>query len=129
MAVWQILENMGKIRIVNKQGQEIAIRKIPKRGARCGVEHHKWKGDKVGYASLHIWIRKHLAKPEFCENCKTKPPYEVANISGKYLRDLTDWRWSCRKCHMLSDGRMKNLILRRGPGGRRKQKQSKEAEK
>jgi hypothetical protein len=68
-----------------------------------------WKGDKVGYGSLHDWIRDHKPKPLLCEECHLREPYDLANISGKYLRDINDFKWLCRKCHMLSDGRLKNL--------------------
>ena len=68
-----------------------------------------WKGEKVGYISLHLWIRNHKPKPTLCEECHQNPSYELANISGKYLRDINDYRWLCRRCHMKSDGRMKNL--------------------
>lgn len=78
-------------------------------GIHVGQSNPLWKGDKVGYASLHEWVRNHLPKPLVCQMCKVKEPYEVANISGNYLRDLKDWQWLCRKCHMVSDGRMNNL--------------------
>jgi hypothetical protein len=44
-----------------------------------------------------------------CENCREIKPLDLANISGKYLRKLIDWKWLCRKCHMTEDGRIKNL--------------------
>lgn len=68
-----------------------------------------WKGDKVGNKSLHEWITNHFPKTILCQICNKKPPYDLANRSGHYLRDLTDWQWLCRRCHMLSDGRMSNL--------------------
>jgi hypothetical protein len=71
--------------------------------------HPSWKGDNVGINCLHKWIRRHKPKPELCEECHQQPPLDVANISGKYLRDINDFRWLCRKCHLLSDGRIKNL--------------------
>jgi len=61
------------------------------------------------YRALHYWIRNHKKKPKLCEACHKNKPYEVANISGKYKRDLNDFKWLCRGCHMLNDGRMKNL--------------------
>lgn len=69
-----------------------------------------WKGDKVGIRSLHLWVRKRLPKKNFCENCKIKPPCDLAN-KGIYNRELKNWKWLCRKCHMIEDGRIyKNLI-------------------
>jgi hypothetical protein len=68
-----------------------------------------WKGDDVGLISLHEWIINRKPKPEFCERCSQKPPFDLANKSGKYLRDVNDYEWLCRKCHMVDDGRINNL--------------------
>jgi len=70
-------------------------------------KNHRWKGNKVGYISLHEWIESRKPKPEFCERCKKKKPYDLANISGKYKRDINDFEWLCRGCHMKEDGRLK----------------------
>lgn len=68
-----------------------------------------WKGDNVGFYALHEWIKSRLPKTKLCQICNFKPPYDLANVSGKYLRDLTDWQWLCRKCHMESDKRIDGL--------------------
>ena len=47
-----------------------------------------WKGNNVQYEGLHGWIRRYKHKPKKCNICKKKPPYDLANISGKYLRKL-----------------------------------------
>lgn len=78
--------------------------------ANGGENNGQWKGDKVSYAALHEWVRKYYVKTEVCEICKEAPPRDLANISQKYLRDLNDWEWLCRRCHMKKDGRMENLI-------------------
>ena len=62
-----------------------------------------WKGDKVGYCALHNWIEYNKSKPEFCEECKKNKHYDLANISGKYKRDINDFEWLCRSCHMKKD--------------------------
>ena len=54
---------------------------------------------------MHKWVRQHKPKPDLCEECGIKPPYDLANISGEYKRDITDYRWLCRKCHLDSEGR------------------------
>lgn len=78
--------------------------------SHTGIKNKNWKYDKVSYKNLHRWVRRWLPKPDLCVKCLQVPPFDVANISGKYLRDLTDWEWYCRRCHLLSDGRMfKNL--------------------
>lgn len=74
-----------------------------------GTGAYNWKGDAVGYTRLHKWIREHKPKPELCGLCGLKPPFDVANISGKYLRDINDFQWLCRLCHQESDGRLKRL--------------------
>lgn len=75
---------------------------------KAGEKAWNWKGNNVSYKVLHKWIRKYFSRPELCQSCNKKPPFDVANKSGKYLRDLSDWEWLCRKCHMKKDGRTKN---------------------
>lgn len=69
-----------------------------------------WKGDKASLKAIHIWIRNRKPKPKFCVQCKKTPPHDLANISQKYLRDIKDFEWLCRRCHMKKDGRLKNFI-------------------
>ena len=68
-----------------------------------------WKGNAVGLEGLHEWVRRHKPKPALCECCNEKPPYDLANVSGKYKRDIMDFQWLCRLCHMQSDGRLAAL--------------------
>lgn len=77
---------------------------------RFGPDNPQWKGAEVGYQSLHEWVKVYFVKPELCECCKKKPPMDLANISGNYLRDLSDWEYLCRSCHMRKDGRLKNVM-------------------
>ena len=76
-----------------------------------GKNNGQWKGENVGIKALHIWIRKRMKKPELCECYKKEPPHDLA-CKGIYNRDFKNWEYLCRRCHMLKDGRMKNL--RRG---------------
>lgn len=73
-------------------------------------KHHNWKGDNVGYYALHMWVKRRKIKPSLCEECKQNEPIDLANISGEYKRELDDWEWLCRSCHMNKDGRIKNLV-------------------
>lgn len=76
---------------------------------KLGDKNPIWKGDDVGLKSLHGWIRNNLPKPDRCQKCNKKEKrLDAANISGEYHRDLSDWEYLCRVCHMLSDGRMRN---------------------
>lgn len=68
-----------------------------------------WKGDGVGCGKLHEWVNNHKPKPGLCEICHSKPPYDLANVTGNYTRDFSNWKYFCRSCHMKSDGRMNNL--------------------
>lgn len=75
-------------------------------------KHFAWKGDDVGYRSLHNWIVRRLGKPHNCKQCGNQTlrhrQYHWANISGKYKRDLKDWMRLCVKCHLLFDRNQKN---------------------
>jgi len=68
---------------------------------------HHWKGDKVGYRGIHLWVVRHLGKAIKCEHCgkeKTTPrSIHWANKSHNYLRELTDWISLCVKCHKKYD--------------------------
>jgi hypothetical protein len=68
-----------------------------------------WKGEYVGYLALHEWVKKRMLKPKSCNKCKTNNSIDLSNISGKYKREISDWEWLCRKCHMNKDGRINNL--------------------
>ena len=72
----------------------------------------QWKGNKVGYNALHSWVKIRLPKTVLCEFCKKNPAYDLAN-KGIYNRDLINWEWLCRKCHMTNDGRLEKLHQKR----------------
>ena len=74
-----------------------------------------WKGDQVGLCALHDWVRRRKPKPKLCENCKKNEPSDLSNILGKYKRDVSDYEWICRACHMKKDDRIKNLLVGRSP--------------
>jgi len=74
---------------------------------RRGCGNPNWKGDSIGVDGIHAWITRRKPKT-FCVCCGN-PAHDLANISGKYTRDINDYQWLCRKCHMKSDGRLKNL--------------------
>ena len=78
--------------------------------SKMGPKNAMWKGDKVDVNTLHKWIKRHLVKPDKCDICKKVPPYDLANKTGTYSRDFLNWYWLCRRCHMLSDGRMEKLL-------------------
>jgi len=72
-------------------------------GKMMGENNPAYKGDEVGYTGLHRWLRKNMPKPELCEVGGEKEKLEVANITGIYNRDFSNWVWACRRCHRKID--------------------------
>lgn len=75
-----------------------------------------WKGTHVSYVALHAWVRRHKPKTDLCENCDKRKPLELANISGTYERDVNDYEWLCRRCHMEKDGRLLKIPIQLAKG-------------
>lgn len=88
-----------------------------RKGINLAENNGVWAGDSVGYGALHAWIKRRLFKPNVCQSCRTVPPYDLAN-KGTYDRDLQNWEWLCRSCHMAKDGRAQKLV-QAGRGGRK----------
>ena len=108
------------VKIGYKQTQEHILKRIkfgkdnPSFGKHInlGENNGNWKGDNIGKGSaLHVWVRRNFPVPEVCDNCRQKQRLDLANITGVYSRDFSNWKYLCRKCHMLSDGRLKTLVL------------------
>jgi len=76
---------------------------------KLSEKNPNWTGDKVGLNGLHSWVKRRLKKPETCDFCNNSKPYDLAN-KGIYDRNLDNWEWLCRKCHMTKDGRIEILI-------------------
>lgn len=68
-----------------------------------GENNKLWKGDKAGLIAIHAWVKKWIYDPGECQHCGIKNRLDWANISGKYLRDKSDWLRLCRKCHSRMD--------------------------
>jgi len=69
-----------------------------------GKNQWQWKGNKVGYRALHNWIRSHKPKSLYCEKCgKVTDKLDASSIDHTYERDISKWRWLCRKCHKQGD--------------------------
>lgn len=89
-----------------KKGQISFFTLHPERCIR-GINHHFWKGDKVGYRALHYWLNRIMGKPIRCDHCgkpRTTPKsMQWANISGKYHRDPNDYISLCPSCHKKFD--------------------------
>lgn len=76
---------------------------------KLGEKNPNWIGDKINCKAVHLWITRNYKKPELCEECKEQKAYDLANITGIYSRDIQNYRWLCRHCHMSMDGRLKLL--------------------
>lgn len=72
-------------------------------GSTKGEKHYNWKGDKITYKALHIWVGRHKGKAEVCSLCGSTERVEWANKSKEYKRDLTDYIELCRLCHIKFD--------------------------
>ena len=121
-------ESIEKQRQTMLKQFESGERKSPAyKGMNSGEKNGQWKGDKVGYTAIHNWVRRRLIKPDCCQRCKENKPLDLANISNEYKRDLSDWEYICRKCHMNNDGRILKIVpestLRRGVDGKHKNNQ------
>ncbi len=77
--------------------------------AKLNEQNPMWKGNGVSLTALHTWIKARKPKPKFCERCNKRKVYDLANISQEYKRDVSDYEWLCRKCHMEGDGRLEKL--------------------
>lgn len=75
--------------------------------AKMDNKNPAWKGDKVGYKTLHKWIREHKPRIDYCEHCKKIDTKRLvlANINGKYTRDFNNYLWLCDSCHRTFDYR------------------------
>ena len=74
-----------------------------------------WKGTQAGIDALHIWVAKRLKKPKCCSYCGKRRKLDLANRwptynKKTYTRELKNWRWLCRRCHMILDKRLVNFV-------------------
>jgi hypothetical protein len=65
-----------------------------------GENHYKWN-ENVGYYGIHVWVKKVLGTPDKCDICEEikSKRFMWHNLSGKYLRDVSDWQRVCAICH------------------------------
>jgi len=58
----------------------------------------------MSYRAIHKRVRKNKPKSTVCELCRREKTFlDIANISGSYLDDPTDYLWLCRRCHIWYD--------------------------
>lgn len=62
------------------------------------------------YKAIHKWVYDNFGKPNQCEDCleikNGKYQLHWSNESGKYIRDRSDWKRRCPKCHVKHDKRL-----------------------
>lgn len=74
-----------------------------------GINNVNWKGEKATYKQKHTYMNRKYGKAFLCENNKEHIGFfEWANMSGKYLRDRTDWKMLCHSCNIKMDNRKRN---------------------
>lgn len=100
----------NKINLGRKKSKETLLKMSKSmKGKNKGEKHGLWKGSNVSYKGLHAWVKRNKPKLKLCEICHKEKKLELSNISGKYKRDINDYKWLCRKCHMNSDGRLQSF--------------------
>lgn len=79
------------------------------KGINKGSLNAMWKGNaKLHTITLHEWVRNNIGVDKICK-CGATENIDLANITGIYERDFSNWEYMCRKCHMRSDNRIYNL--------------------
>lgn len=73
---------------------------------KANIKTYNKKNYSTKMGAIHHWIKRRKQKPDKCEECGKSKPLELINISQKYLRDINDYQWLCRRCHQKIDGRM-----------------------
>lgn len=89
-------------------------KKLSQRGYKYCLNHRAkgenssvWKGNKVGYYALHMWVYREKGRPKKCEFCGSGNNLAWANKSQLYKREIDDWIRLCRKCHYKYDNQAK----------------------
>lgn len=64
-----------------------------------------------GYVALHKYVRRRYPIANECQFCQKQCKTHLANKTGDYLRELSDWLELCPSCHAKYD-RDNNLHLK-----------------
>lgn len=95
----------------NMKGLRLSPQTEFKKGDNLGKLNNKWKGDNVGYATMHGWLRRNYAKDNRCKNCGREGKTDWANISWEYRRSKDDFVELCRRCHSRYDHKLIMLYV------------------
>lgn len=109
---WKLLnsneKNLSISRMVNAPNRASKIKKVFQaiyighlRGVKKDSKKYKM------YTYIHQWVRSKLGKPDTCSRCLKNGLHghkiHWSNISGKYKKEISDWRRLCVPCHKLVD--------------------------
>ena len=72
-----------------------------------GKKSYLWKGDKIGYSAIHLWLKTNFGKANKCENktCegKSKKYNWALKKDYRYERRRKNFIRLCCPCHMKYD--------------------------
>ena len=64
----------------------------------------KYKKETISMTNLHAWIKRRKEVPDKCVMCnKDTSKLQLANLSNEYYKDIRDFIWVCKRCHLLLD--------------------------
>ena len=75
-------------------------------------EYRKRNAEKYSwYNKIHCWVRRRIPPQKYCSICNEEKKLELANISGNYIKSVSEFFLLCKECHLLYDklreGRLK----------------------
>jgi len=94
-------ENKAKINQYFKKNQHSFMEKDKKRIEDLGLN--------MSYRGLHLLIKRNKPKPKYCSICNQEKKLELASINHSYTKNINDWMWLCRSCHILLDKKLKEV--------------------
>ena len=59
----------------------------------------------ITYSAIHRYMRENYEAPRNCQICHERKEVELANITGIYSRDIKDYMWLCKQCHISFDSK------------------------
>lgn len=85
----------------------IGLTKANKTSFKKGNEHRHWRGENASISRKHTWIRENKIKPEKCPKCRNDKKLELSfdHSLGEATRNINDYQYLCKKCHMKRDKR------------------------
>jgi hypothetical protein len=103
--LWKCICDCGSDHIATSNNLRTGQTKSCGCGYRKGETHYEWKGESASYGAKHQWMHNYFGSADHCEINPSHRArrFEWSNISGRYLRERSDWRQLCPSCHRLVD--------------------------